>query len=130
MRTLHRVLLAGGAAAVVGTSGSAYTDSNTLTDHDSTVGYVVSSISGAVVSNVKHSLSNDGKTITSSQLTFTTDLKPSAVVKAAFGAGSAPALLESCNLVQGTAGAADVATCPSSAGYATTTANHFAVSVS
>jgi hypothetical protein len=115
-RTVLAVVAVAGIAAA---GGSAFTDSNTVPD--SVAGYGTSSVSGATVTNVAHTLSADGSAITASTLTFDT-AQTGRTVKAGFDSSS----LQSCSL------AADAlsATCTYTTGYDTATATSFNVAVS
>jgi hypothetical protein len=115
-RTVVAVVAVAGIAAA---GGSAFTDSNTVPE--SVAGYGTSSVSGATVTSVAHTLSANGSKITGSTLTFET-AQTGRTVKAGFDSSA----LESCSL------AADAlsATCTYASGYDTTDASSFNVAVS
>ena len=115
-RTILAVVAISGIAAA---GGSVFTDSNVVAD--SVAGYGTSTVSGATVTNVAHTLSADGSEITGSTLTFDT-AQTGRTVKAGFGNGS----LESCSLATD----ALSATCTYAIGYDTATATAFNVAVS
>lgn len=115
-RTVVTALAVAGIAAA---GGTALTDSNTVAD--SVAGYGTSTVSGATVTDVTHSLSADGSEITASALTFAT-AQTGRTVKAGFGSSS----LESCSLAPD----ALSATCTYAVGYDTANADAFNVAVS
>lgn len=121
-----KLVLAGVAVTALAlSSGGALTASNTL-DGDNVAGYGSSTVTGATVEAIEHTLSSDGTTITSTQLTFTTDLGSGHQVKAGFGAAS----LQSCTVTVNTAPTKDTATCTYSTAPSTSTATQFNVAVS
>ena len=94
MRTSKGKILVGLAAAcLVATAGSAFTAGNTLNGNN-VAGYGASTVTGATTEVIEHALSPDGATITSTSLTFTTDLNADHQVKAGFGSTA----LESCTV--------------------------------
>lgn len=108
------------AVAVIGFAGTAMTASNTIAD--SVAGYGTSTVSGATATGVEHTLSGDGSTISSTLVTFSTDLVAGHAVKAGFGTTA----LESCTVDV----AANTAACTYATGYDTATATSFVVAVS
>lgn len=115
-RTLFAAVVLAGVAAA---GGTAFTASNTVAN--SVAGYGTSTVSGATVTNVSHTLSADGSKIESSTVTFEV-AQTGRTVKAAFGTSA----LEACTL------AADAlsATCTYATAYDTATASAFNVAVS
>lgn len=121
-----KLIAAGGAlAALALASGGAFTASNTLSG-DNVAGYGTSTVTGATVEKIEHTLSADGTTITSSALTFTTDLNGEHQVKAGFGT----AALVSCTVTQGVSPAKDTASCTYSPAPTTSSSTSFNVTVS
>jgi hypothetical protein len=114
------VLAVAAIAGIAAAGGSAFTDSNTVPD--SVAGYGTSTVSGATVSTVVHTLSGDGSKITGTTITFSTAQSATAVVKAGFGSSD----LEACTL----GGGNTTATCTYADGYDTATATSFNVAVS
>jgi hypothetical protein len=125
MRKNIKLLGAVAVAGLVATSGSAFTASNTLNGNN-VAGYGTSTVTGAITEVIEHSLSTDGTTITSTSLTFTTDLGADHQVKAAFGT----AALESCTVTVNASPTKDTAVCTYSTGYTTASASSFNVAVS
>ncbi len=115
-RTVVATLALAGIAAA---GGSAFTDSNTVAD--SVAGYGSSTVTGATVTGVTHTLSADGSHITASTLTFDA-AQTGRTVKAGFDSSS----LEACSLAPDTLSA----TCTYATGYDTVTASTFNVAVS
>ena len=77
MRNSIKFLGALAVAGLVAAGGSAFTASNTV--DPSVAGYGTSTVSGAIVSSVHHTLAADGVTIVSTKLLFTTrapDMEP------------------------------------------------------
>ena len=124
MRTSSKLLVAAAAAGLVATGGSAFTASNTV-GGENVAGYGTAAVTGAITEVIEHTLSADGKTITSTSLTFTTDLNEQHAVKAGFGATD----LESCTVTLATAPAKDTAVCTYATGYTTANATTFNVAV-
>lgn len=120
-----KILLGLAAAGLVAASGSAFTASNTLSG-DNVAGYGSSTVTGATVETIEHTLSADGTTITSTALTFTTDLNSGHQVKAQFGTAS----LESCTVTVAVSPAKDTATCTYTTAPTTSSATDFKVAVS
>ena len=114
-RTLFAAVAVAGIAAA---GGTAFTASNTVAD--SVAGYGTSTVSGATVTDVSHTLSVDGIKITASTVTFDV-AQTGRTVRAGFGTSP----LESCDL------AADAmsATCTYATGYDTATSSAFNVAV-
>jgi len=82
MRNSIKFLGALAVAGLVAAGGSAFTASNTV--DPSVAGYGTSTVSGAIVSSVHHTLAADGVTIVSTKLLFTTSQQHS-IVTAGFG---------------------------------------------
>jgi hypothetical protein len=120
MSIRKRTLLATVAVAgIAATGGTAFTAGNTVAD--SVAGYGTSTVSGATVTDVSHTLSGDGSTIIASTVQFQ-DAQTGRTVKAGFGTTA----LETCTL----AGDALSATCTYLSGYDTATSTAFNVAVS
>lgn len=114
------ILAAVAVAGIAAAGGSAFTASNTV--DDSVAGYGTSTVSGATVSAVAHTMSADGTTITSTLLTFDA-AQTGRTVKAGFGTAD----LEACT-VDATEGL--TATCTYATPYDTASATAFNVAVS
>jgi hypothetical protein len=125
MRKSTKLLVAVAAAGTIAGAGSAFTASNTLSG-DNVAGYGSSTVSGATIEAMEHTLSSDGTTITSTSLTFTTDLGASHQVKAGFGT----AALQSCTVTVNLSPTEDTAVCTYSTAPTTSTATDFHVAVS
>ncbi len=85
MQSISRIALGLGAAAVVAAGGSAFTEANNLTVGDNVVGYGTDTVTGAVSTQIKHTLSADGLYVASSVLTFAPDANTTPTVAAGFG---------------------------------------------
>jgi len=125
MHKATKFLVALAAAGTIAGAGSAFTASNTLSG-DNVAGYGSSTVSGATVEAMEHTLGSDGTTITSTSLTFTTDLGSGHQVKAGFGT----AALQSCTVTVNVSPAKDTAVCTYSTPPATSSASAFNVAVS
>lgn len=127
MRTSGMIFGTLAVAGLAATGGSAFTASNTV-GGDNYAGYGSATVTGAITQGIEHTLSADGTTITSTLLTFTTDLTAGHQVKAGFGT----TVLENCTVTLAVAPALDTATCTYASGYATATATatDFRVAVS
>ena len=82
MRNTTKVVAALGAAGLVIAGGTAFTASNTVAN--SVAGYGTSTVTGATVSAVNHTLNGDGTLILSTLLTFSSTQELN-TVKAGFG---------------------------------------------
>lgn len=120
-----KTLVAFAAAGLVAAGGSAFTAGNTVSG-DNVAGYGSSTVTGATVEAVEHTLSADGSTIVSTALTFTTDLNAGHQVKAQFGT----ATLQSCTVTVNVSPTKDTATCTYTTAPTTSTATDFKVAVS
>jgi hypothetical protein len=120
-----KTLVAFAAAGLVAAGGSAFTKSNTISG-DNVAGYGSSTVTGAIVEAVEHTLSADGSTIVSTALTFTTDLNAGHQVKAQFGTAN----LQSCTVTVAVSPTKDTATCTYSTAPTTSAATDFKVAVS
>jgi len=78
MRTKSKIIGAAAIVAALAAGGSAFTASNTLPSAV-TVGYGTQSVTGATATDIKYTLSADGKTIDSETITFTGDLTSTAI---------------------------------------------------
>lgn len=117
-----KITLTLAAAGLIAIGGaSAFTASNTV-GGDNYAGYGSATVTGASSTGIEHTLSADGTTITSTLVTFSTDLLAGHNVKSGFGSTA----LEDC--VEDVA--ADTATCTYATGYNTATATDFRVAVS
>jgi hypothetical protein len=126
MRKNFKLLGAVAVAGVVATTGSAFTAGNTVNGNN-VAGYGSSTVSGATTEVIEHTLSADGTTITSTSLTFTTDLGADHQVKSGFGSTA----LESCTVTVNVSPAKDTAVCTyAGSGYTTSAASDFRVAVS
>lgn len=125
MRKSTKLLVAVAAAGAIAGAGSAFTASNTLSGDD-VAGYGTSTVTGATVEAMEHTLSSDGTTITSTSLTFTTDLGASHQVKAGFGTAD----LQSCTVTVNVSPEEDTAVCTYSTAPTTSSASAFNVTVS
>lgn len=121
MRKNIKVLGAVAVAGLVAATGSAFTAGNSVAN--SVAGFGTSTVSGATVSAVAHTLSSDGDAVTASQVTFSTAQTGRTVV-----AGFGTANLQGCT-VNITDGLSAVCTY-SGAGYVTADATAFNVAVS
>ena len=120
MRKNIKLIGAVAVAGVVAATGSAFTAGNTVAG--SVAGYGTSTISGATATGVVHSLSADGDTIESTEITFNATQSGRTVV-----AGFGTTALESCT-VDVTDGLSAI--CTYTAVYNTATATAFNVAVS
>jgi hypothetical protein len=77
-----KIVLAVAVIAAVAAGGVAFTAANTVAD--SVAGYGTSTVSGATATDVNHTLAADGKTITSTVVTFDAD-QTGNTVAAGFG---------------------------------------------
>lgn len=125
LRKSSQILGAIAVGTLVAASGSAFTASNTLSG-DNVVGYGTSTVTGATVEAIEHTLNATGTAIASTALTFTTDLGAGHQVKSGFGSTA----LESCVVTVNVSPAKDTAVCTYSATYTTTDAATFNVAVS
>ena len=125
MRKHMRLLGAIAVAGLVATTGSAFTAGNTVGGNN-VAGYGTATITGATTEVIEHTLSADGTTITSTALTFTTDLGADHQVKSGFGTTA----LESCTVTVNASPTKDTAVCTYSATYTTSAATDFRVAVS
>ena len=121
MKTTMRILGALAVAGLVATGGSAFTASNTV-GGDNYAGYGSATVTGATSTGIEHTLSSDGTTISSTLITFSTDLVAGHNVTAGFGSTA----LENC--VEDVT--ANTATCTYATGYTTSAATSFNVAVS
>jgi hypothetical protein len=113
------VVTAVAVAGIAAAGGSAFTAGNTVAN--SVAGYGTSTVSGATVTGVSHTLSADGSKITATTLTFNA-AQTGRTVKATFGTSA----MEACTLSTD----ALSATCTYATGYDTATASAFNVAVS
>jgi hypothetical protein len=125
MRSNKKILGALAVAGLVAASGSAFTAGNTV-GGDNVAGYGSATVSGATTEAIEHTLSADGTTISSTTLTFTTDLGAGHQVKAGFGSTA----LENCTVTVNVSPENDTAVCTYSATYTTADATDFRVAVS
>ena len=109
---------------------AAFTAANTVPTH--AVGYGQAVVTGAVASQIDHTLSADGMHVDQTVMTLTGNLADQPVVTAGFGADGVA--LQSCSATAATGNFGDVnrttvATCAYSPAYLTSTAVRFNVSV-
>lgn len=135
MRTnIKKLIGAGAVAGLVATGGSAYTASNTV-NGENLAGYGDAVVAGASTSAIEHTLSAAGTTITSTSLTFTTDLPAGAEATAGFDG-----TLWTCDISEGAVGAdtaegtsddgVDTAVCTYTTAFSSESATSFQVAVS
>jgi hypothetical protein len=129
-RKTKKIVLALVVIGVVAAGGAAFTAANTFPSH--AVGYGQAVVTGAVASEIDHTLSADGMHIDQTVMTLTGNLADAPTVTAGFGANGVA--LQACvaTAATGTFGDPDrttVATCAYSPSYLTSTALRFNVSV-
>ena len=129
-RKTKKIVLALVVIGVVAAGGAAFTAANTVPTH--AVGYGQAVVTGAVASQIDHTLSTDGMQVEQTVMTLTGNLADDPVVTAGFGGDGVD--LQSCTTTPatGTFGDPDrttVATCVYSPTYLTSTALRFNVSV-
>jgi hypothetical protein len=129
-RKTKKIVLALVVIGVVAAGGAAFTAANTVPTH--AVGYGQAVVTGAVASEIDHTLSADGMHVDQTVMTLTGNLADTPVVTAGFGGDGVA--LQSCTTTPATGNFGDVnrttvATCVYSPSYLTSTALRFNVSV-
>jgi hypothetical protein len=130
-RKTKKIILALVVIGAVAAGGAAFTAANTVPSH--AVGYGQAVVTGAVATDIDHTLAADGMHVTGTTMTLTGNLADAPVVTAGFGADGVA--LVSCTATPATGVFGDpdrttVATCDySGAPYLTSTALRFNVAV-